>query len=39
MKAMGYTDDEANEAVRFSWCYQTPLVDWEQIAMRIRAML
>jgi cysteine desulfurase len=39
MKAMGYTDDEANEAVRFSWCYQTPQVDWEQVATRIRAML
>ena len=39
MKAMEFTDDEANEAARFSWCYQTTTVDWEQIAERIRAML
>lgn len=35
---MGYSDDEANEAVRFSWCYQTPKVDWASIAERIQAL-
>jgi cysteine sulfinate desulfinase/cysteine desulfurase-like protein len=24
IKAMGYSDDEANEAIRLSWCHLTP---------------
>jgi hypothetical protein len=24
LKAMGYSDDQANEAVRLSWCHLTP---------------
>ena len=24
---MGYSDDEANEAIRLSWCHLTPEVD------------
>lgn len=35
---MGFSDDEANEAVRFSWSYQTPSVDWEKLAERIVAL-
>lgn len=27
IEAMGYSDDEANEAVRLSWCHLTPEVD------------
>lgn len=38
IKAMGFSDDEANEAVRFSWSYQTPFVDWEKLAERIVAL-
>ena len=36
IKAMGYSDDEANEAIRLSWCHLTPEVDWEGLAERIR---
>jgi cysteine desulfurase len=36
IKAMGYSDDEANEAIRLSWCYLTPEVDWTGIAARVR---
>jgi len=39
LKAMGYTDDEANEAVRFSWCHLTPDVDWPGLANRIRDLM
>ncbi|MGB6223045.1 cysteine desulfurase DndA [Haloferula sp.] len=39
IKAMGYGDDEANEALRFSWCHMTPDVDWEEIAQRIRNLV
>lgn len=35
---MGSSDDEANEAVRFSWSYQTPSVDWGKLAERILAL-
>jgi cysteine desulfurase len=36
IKAMGYGDDEANEAIRLSWCHLTPEVDWAAVARRIR---
>jgi cysteine desulfurase len=36
IKAMGYSDDEANEAIRLSWCHLTPEVNWEAVAERIR---
>ena len=39
LKAMGLTDGEANEAVRFSWCHLTPEVDWHQLAHRIRELM
>jgi len=39
IKAMGYGDDEANEAIRLSWCHLTPEVDWEGIARRIKGLL
>jgi cysteine desulfurase len=35
IKAMGYSDDAANEAIRLSWCHLTPEVDWEAVAGRI----
>jgi cysteine desulfurase len=35
IKAMGYGDDEANEAIRLSWCHLTPKVDWEAVAERV----
>ena len=35
IKAMGYSDDEANEAIRLSWCHLTPEVDWKAVAGRI----
>jgi hypothetical protein len=35
IKAMGYSDDEANEAICLSWCHLTPEVDWEAVAARI----
>lgn len=38
IKAMGYSDDEANEAIRISWCHMTPEVDWEEITERIRQL-
>lgn len=38
IKAMGYSDDEANEAVRLSWCHLTPDVDWSAVAERVRMM-
>lgn len=39
LKAMGYSDDEANEAVRLSWCHLTPDVDWQALADRIRHLM
>ena len=41
VKAMGYGDDEANEAneaIRLSWCHLTPEVDWEAVVGRIRGL-
>jgi cysteine desulfurase len=38
IKAMGYGDDEANEAIRLSWCHLTPEVDWEAVAERITSL-
>lgn len=35
LKAMGMTDDEANECVRISWCHLTPDVDWDAVSRRI----
>ncbi len=36
IKAMGYGDDEANEAIRLSWCHMTQEVDWDGLAERVR---
>lgn len=38
IKAMGYSDDEANEAIRLSWCHLTPEVDWGAVAERIQGL-
>ncbi|MFT4177399.1 MAG: cysteine desulfurase DndA [Luteolibacter sp.] len=38
IKAMGYSDDEANEAIRLSWCHLTPAVDWSGLAARVRSL-
>ncbi len=38
IKAMGYGDDEANEAIRLSWCHLTPEVDWEGVAKRVKGL-
>ena len=38
IKAMGYSDDEANEAIRLSWCLLTPEVDWDGVAERIQTL-
>ena len=35
IKAMGYSDDEANEAIRLSWCHLTPDVDWDGLVERV----
>ena len=36
--AMGRGEDEANEAVRLSWCHLTPEVDWREFAARVRRL-
>jgi len=38
IKAMGYDDDEANEAIRLSWCHLTPDVDWDAVAERVKSL-
>ena len=35
IKAMGYSNDEANQAIWLSWCHLTPEVDWDAVARRI----
>ena len=34
----GRRDDEANEAVRLTWCHLTPEVDWEAVAERVKTL-
>lgn len=38
IKAMGYSDDEANEAVRLSWCHLTEDPPWDDVAARVRML-
>ena len=38
IKAMGYSDDEANEAVRLSWCHLTGDPPWDDIASRVQML-
>jgi cysteine desulfurase len=38
IKAMGYSDDEANKAIRLSWCHLTPEVEWEAVAERVKRL-
>jgi cysteine desulfurase len=38
IKAMGYSDDEANEAVRLSWCHLTGDPPWDDVAARVRML-
>jgi cysteine desulfurase len=35
---MGFSDDEANEAIHLSWCHLTPEVEWEAVARRILSL-
>jgi hypothetical protein len=35
---MGYSDDEANEAVRLSWCHLTGDPPWDDVAARVRML-
>jgi cysteine desulfurase len=35
---MGYGDEEANEAIRLSWCHLTPEVEWDAVAARVKAL-
>ena len=37
--AMGLTADQAQEALRFSWCHLTPEPDFEAIVNRLKQML
>lgn len=39
LKAMGMSDDEANQCVRISWCHMTREVSWEYVAERIQDLL
>ena len=38
IQAMCYGDDEANEAIRMSWCHLTPEVEWEGLAERVMGL-
>lgn len=38
LKAMGMDDDEANSCIRTSWCHLTPVIDWDAVADKIRAL-
>jgi hypothetical protein len=35
VKAMGYGDDEANEAIRLSGCHLMPEVEWDADTARV----
>jgi len=35
---LGYDDDEANEAIRLSWCHLTTEVDWDAVAELIQSL-
>ena len=36
LKAMGYSDKDAQEVLRFSWCHMTPMPDWQGIVEKIK---
>lgn len=36
LKAMNYSDEECQEALRFSWCHLTEKINWEEIGLRIK---
>ncbi len=36
LKAMGYSDNETQEALRFSWSHLTPMSNWKEIVVRIK---
>ncbi len=38
LEAMGLAPTEVAGAVRMSWCHLTPVVDWEAVAARIKAL-
>ena len=39
LKSMGNSDAEAQEALRFSWCYMTEMPNWQEISDRITTLL
>ena len=39
LKAMGLADNDAETALRFSWCHLTPEVDWDAVAAKISALV
>jgi len=38
LRAIGLRDDRVKGAPRFSWCYLTPKVDWEAVAIAIKSI-
>lgn len=36
LKAMGFSDEECQESLRFSWSYLTEKPNWEAVALRIK---
>ncbi len=38
IQAMGFDPDQANEAIRISWCHLSPAVDWVGLASRIQSL-
>lgn len=39
LKAMGLTDEDAQAALRWSWCHMTPTPNWSRIVSSIRTLI
>jgi cysteine desulfurase len=39
LKAMGLAESRISQAVRFSWCHLTPLVDWQAVSAELKLHL
>jgi len=37
--AMGMTDDQVENAIRFSWCHMTPDFDYQEVANRLKTLM